>query len=227
VTQFTKNLVDLKSRIRRAATAASRNENDVSILAVSKRHGVDAIHTAVNAGLRAMGESYVQEALGKMPACDPGLQWHFIGRIQTNKTRQIAENFSWVHTAGNARIAQRLNDQRPAGHPLLNVCVQVCTDGNTAHGGVVPEAAAALCGEVARLPQLRLRGLMTIPMPTADSEEQRQPFRVLRELRDELAASGFELDTLSMGMTDDLEAAVLEGSTMLRIGTALFGPRPD
>jgi pyridoxal phosphate enzyme (YggS family) len=227
VTQFTKNLVDLKSRIRQAATAAGRNENDVSILAVSKRHGVDAIHKAADAGLRAMGENYVQEALGKMSACNPGLEWHFIGRVQANKTRLIAENFNWVQTVSNKRIANRLSDQRPADHPPLNICVQVCADGSTKHGGVAPEATAALCETIAQLPQLRLRGLMTIPMAATGAEAQQRPFRLLRELRDELVASGFALDTLSMGMTNDLEAAVLEGSTMLRIGTALFGPRPD
>lgn len=227
MTRFTKQLEDLQSRIREATRAAGRNENDVSILAVSKRHGVDAIHTAYNAGLRAMGENYLQEALQKMPACDPGIEWHFIGRIQSNKTRQIAEHFSWAQTVADSRIARRLNDQRPADKGPLNVCIQVCTDDDTTHGGVMPAATADLCEQIDKLPLLRLRGLMTIPAARESIEEQRQPFRILRELRDQLGAAGYELDTLSMGMTGDLEAAILEGSTLLRIGTALFGPRED
>ncbi|MDP6436054.1 MAG: YggS family pyridoxal phosphate-dependent enzyme [Gammaproteobacteria bacterium] len=226
MTRFTKHLTDLKSRIRAASELAGRNENDVSILAVSKRHGVDAVHEAVSAGLRAMGENYVQEALEKMPLCDPSVEWHFIGRIQSNKTRQIAGNFSWVQTVCTDRIARRLGEQRPEDLPPLNVCVQVCIDGDTTHGGVMPDEAAGLCRIIEELPRLKLRGLMTIPVAADNPEAQRIPFRALRELRDELAAAGHELDTLSMGMTGDLEAAVLEGSTMLRIGTALFGPRP-
>jgi hypothetical protein len=226
VTRFTKHLTDLKLRICEAAAAAGRSENDVSILAVSKRHGVDAVHEAVSAGLRAMGENYVQEALDKMPQCDPSIEWHFIGRIQSNKTRQIAGNFSWVQTVCADRVARRLSEQRPDGLPELNVCVQVCIDGDTTHGGVMPDDVAKLCRTIEDLPRLKLRGLMTIPGAEDDPGAQRLLFRALRELRDELLAAGHELDTLSMGMTNDLEAAVLEGSTMLRIGTALFGPRP-
>ena len=227
MTQFTKNLVDLKTRIRAALAVAERNENDVSILAVSKRHNVDAVHKALSAGLHAMGENYVQEALEKIATCEPSIEWHFIGRIQSNKTRQIAENFSWVQTVCDSRIARRLNDQRPDELPPLNVCVQVCVDEHSNHGGLTPDAVAGLCEEIAALPKLRLRGLMTIPEARTELDEQRRPFRRLRKLHDKLRADGFDLDTLSMGMTNDLEAAVLEGSTMLRIGTALFGPRPD
>jgi pyridoxal phosphate enzyme (YggS family) len=226
VTRFTKHLRDLKSRIQVAAANAGRNENDVSVLAVSKRHGVDAVHEAVSAGLRAMGENYVQEALDKMALCDPSVEWHFIGRVQSNKTRQIAGHFQWVQTVTSERIARRLSEQRPTGLPPLNICVQVCADDDTSHGGIMPAEAAKLCREIEAMPQLRLRGLMTIPMAADGSEAQRVPFRKLRELRDDLVAAGHELDTLSMGMTNDLEAAVREGSTMLRIGTALFGPRP-
>jgi pyridoxal phosphate enzyme (YggS family) len=227
VTRFTKQLEDLQTRIGRAASAAGRNVNEVSILAVSKRHGVDAIHTAYNAGLRAMGENYLQEALEKMPVCPPEIEWHFIGRVQSNKTRQIAEHFSWVHTVADIRIAKRLNQQRPTDNVPLNVCIQVCTDGDTTHGGIMPGAAEALCEQISMMPQLRLRGLMTIPAASDGIEAQRQPFRVLHELQSQLLAAGHELDTLSMGMTSDLEAAILEGSTMLRIGTALFGPREN
>lgn len=226
MTRFTKHLRDLKSRIRVAAANADRNENDVSVLAVSKRHGVDAVHEAVSAGLRAMGENYVQEALAKMSLCGPSVEWHFIGRVQSNKIRQIAAHFQWVQTVTSERIARRLSEQRPTGFPPLNICVQVCTDDDTSHGGIMPAEAAKLCGEIEAMPQLRLRGLMTIPMAAVGPEAQRVPFRKLRELRDDLVAAGHELDTLSMGMTNDLEAAVCEGSTMLRIGTALFGPRP-
>ena len=227
MTRFTKQLEDLRSRIRSAAAAAGRNENDVSILAVSKRHSVDAIHTAYSAGLRAMGENYLQEALQKMPNCEPDIEWHFIGRIQSNKTRLIAENFSWAQTVADARIARRLNDQRPEKRAPLNICLQICADGDLTHGGVLPGEAATLCEQISKLPRLRLRGLMTIPAARTGTEAQRKPFRALRELRDELLGAGYELDTLSMGMTGDLEAAILEGSTMLRIGTALFGPREN
>lgn len=224
--QISKNFESIMSRIELAAESANREVDEISILAVSKRHGVDAVREAVNAGLRAMGENYVQEALEKMPHCDSSVEWHFIGRIQSNKTRAIAGNFSWVQTVCTDRIARRLGEQRPGRLPPLNVCIQVCVDGDTTHGGVMPEEAAALCRAIEELPGLRLRGLMTIPMVAEDRDAQRIPFRALRELRDELVAAGHDLDTLSMGMTNDLEAAVLEGSTMLRIGTGLFGPRP-
>ena len=227
MTRFTKHLTDLKSRISAACDAAGRNETEVSILAVSKRHGVDAVHAAYAAGLADMGENYVQEALQKIPRCSPQINWHFIGRLQSNKTRAVAENFSWVQTLTNEKVARRLSEQRPDDMPPLNVCIQVSSDADDSHGGVAPAAAAELCGIVRGLPRLRLRGLMTIPLPATDQEQQRRPFRALRELFEELQTAGYELDTLSMGMTGDLEAAILEGSTMVRIGTALFGPRPD
>jgi len=225
--RITKNLQDLKRRIAAACAEAGRNENDVSILAVSKRHGADAIREAAVAGLHAMGENYPQEALAKIQMFGPEIEWHFIGRIQSNKTRIIAENFQWVQTISTARIAERLSRQRPSELSDLNVCIQVDTDQNGQHGGVEPSGAEALCEVVAALPRLRLRGLMTIPLPATNLAAQRLPFLRLRELRDDLVSRGYALNTLSMGMTGDLEAAVLEGSTMVRIGTALFGPRPQ
>jgi pyridoxal phosphate enzyme (YggS family) len=226
VTHITKHLEDLKRRIYNAAEAAGRSETEVSILAVSKRHPVEAIKAAVAAGLLDMGENYLQEALGKIPQLGSEITWHFIGRIQSNKTREIAQNFQWAHAVDSERIARRLSEQRPDHLGPMNVCIQICTDANQAHGGVTPDAAGSLCNFIEQQPGLKLRGLMTIPLPTATLEEQRIPFRLLRELRDDLVTRGHELDTLSMGMTADLEAAVAEGSTMVRIGTALFGPRP-
>ncbi len=225
MTRITKHLVNLQNRIARAAAAAGRNENEVSILAVSKRHDVDAVHEAYAAGLKAMGENYLQEALEKIPRCNPGIEWHFIGRIQTNKTRSIAENFDWVQTVSSEKTARRLNDQRPEQLAPMNICVQVCTD-ESDHGGVAPSEVAELCRKISGFPRLRLRGLMTIPLPADSESDQHKPFRLLKGLYDELNSAGHGLDTLSMGMSDDLEAAIAEGSTMVRIGTALFGPRP-
>lgn len=225
MTHITKQLEELKQRISAAAAAAGRSETEVSVLAVSKRHDVAAIEAAQAAGLRAFGENYLQEALTKIPLIAPPAEWHFIGRIQSNKTAAIASHFDWVQTVANAKIARRLSEQRPPDKAPLNLCVQVCTDTGD-HGGVAPEAAAELCDYITKLPRLRLRGLMTIPQPAVTEQEQRTPFRLLRELRDELCRRGHDLDTLSMGMSADLEAAIAEGSTMVRIGTALFGPRP-
>ena len=227
MTQITKNLEDLRRRIDAAAAAAGRNENEVSILAVSKRHSPESIRLARAAGLSSMGENYLQEALEKIPLFGNEIEWHFIGRTQSNKTKAIARNFDWVQTVDSPRIARRLNDQRPANLEPINVCVQVCIDADGGHGGAVPADVAELCSYIEELPRLRLRGLMCIPLPAETEEEQRPPFRQMRELFEQLRAQGHRMDTLSMGMTGDLEAAVAEGSTMVRIGTALFGPRPD
>jgi pyridoxal phosphate enzyme (YggS family) len=224
--RITKNLQDLKQQISAACDGAGRNENDVSILAVSKRHSADSIREAAAAGLHSMGENYLQEALGKVPLFGPEIEWHFIGRVQSNKTKALAESFQWVQTVSTARIAERLSRQRPADMGNLNICIQVDADNSGLHGGVRPAELESLCEIIAGLPNLQLRGLMTIPLPTASLEQQRRPLRHLRGLYDQLVTRGYNLDTLSMGMTNDLEAAVIEGSTMLRIGTALFGPRP-
>lgn len=227
MTRITKNLEDLHQRISAACRTAERSENEVSLLAVSKRLDIASIREAAAAGLNSFGENYVQEALEKVAALGPGIEWHFIGRIQSNKTKAIAANFSWVQTVASERIAARLASQRPPNLGPLNVCIQVDIDNNGLHGGVAAPETADLCAVVADLPNLTLRGLMAIPAPTDEPEQQRAPFRRLRELRDDLITQGYELDTLSMGMTGDLEAAILEGSTMVRIGTALFGARPD
>ena len=226
MTRITKHLVNLQKRIARAAAASGRNENDVSVLAVSKRHGVDAIQEAWAAGLKAIGENYLQEALAKMPRCDPEIEWHFIGKVQSNKTRPLAENFDWVQTVASSKVARRLNDQRPEALAPLNICLQINVDGSD-HGGIDPADAATLAAEIAELPRLKLRGLMAIPAPGDDETSRRAPLRKLKQLYDDLRREGYALDTLSMGMTDDLEAAIAEGSTMVRVGTALFGPRPE
>jgi PLP dependent protein len=227
VMRITKNLEDLKRRISSACKLAGRNESEVAILAVSKGQNIESIRAAVAAGLHSVGENYVQEALEKIAQCDAGIEWHFIGRIQSNKSKSIAEKFSWVQTISSLKVAERLNWQRPEYLGPLNVCLQVDVDGSGAHGGVPLVEAGTLCAEISQLSNLRLRGLMTVPLPSNDLNSQRVPFRRLQQLHQQLIAQGFTLDTLSMGMTDDLEAAVLEGSTMLRIGKALFGPRPD
>lgn len=227
MTQITKNLEKLRSRIARAATAAGRNENEVSLLPVSKRHPVDSIENAHAAGLSSMAENYLQEALEKIPACSADINWHFIGRIQSNKTRAIAENFDWVQTVSSLKVARRLSEQRPTTLKALNVCLQINTDDQQGHAGITPEEAPALCAAIEELPGLSLRGLMCIPQPADSTEAQRTPFRRLRELYEQLKRAGYQLDTLSMGMSTDLEAAIAEGSTMVRIGTALFGPRPS
>jgi pyridoxal phosphate enzyme (YggS family) len=224
--RITKNLEDLRKRISAACAAAGRSENEVSILAVSKRHGIESIREAAAAGLRSMGENYVQEAIEKISQLGPEIEWHYIGRIQTNKTRLIAENFAWAQTVDSEKIARRLSSQRPNNMAPLNVCLQIDIDGTGEHGGLPASSAQSLCKYIDKLPGLKLRGLMAIPTPRSELDEQRQIFALLKGVYDDLLAIGFNLDTLSMGMTDDLEAAILEGSTMIRVGTALFGPRP-
>jgi pyridoxal phosphate enzyme (YggS family) len=225
---ITNHLEDLQVRIANAAQTAGRDVNDITILAVTKRQNVAAVHEAADAGLTAMGENYVQEALEKIAQTDRNdVEWHFIGKIQANKTRAIAENFDWVHTVTTPRIARRLSDRRPAQLAPLNVCVQVCTDPELMHDGCSYANTLPLCETISELQGLKLRGLMTMPNPFTEIEQQRLPYRQLRELYEQLNDQGMGLDTLSMGMSADLEAAIYEGSTMLRVGTALFGPRPD
>jgi PLP dependent protein len=223
-------LQEVKGRIDRAVSAAGRPAASVTLLAVSKTFGADAVAQAHAAGQTAFGENYVQEALDKiqaLAALRAQLQWHFIGPLQSNKTRGVAEAFDWVHSVDRLKIAQRLAEQRPAHLPPLNLCLQVNISGEASKSGVLPADVAALAQAVAALPQqrVRLRGLMAIPEATADPLAQRAPHRALRELWLALNANGLALDTLSMGMSADLEAAVAEGATLVRVGSAIFGAR--
>jgi hypothetical protein len=224
------NLQAVKKRIDAAAHAASRHPDTIALLAVSKTFGLEDIVEAAEAGQRAFGENYLQEALGKIKAVQqhsPDLlpEWHFIGPIQSNKTRAIAEHFDWVHSVDREKIAQRLSEQRPAHLPPLNICLQVNISGEASKSGFGPDEVMKAAHVIARMPNLRLRGLMAIPEPQDDMEKQRAPFRYLRELLEKLKAQNLALDTLSMGMSADLEAAVMEGSTIVRVGTAIFGKR--
>ena len=216
----------VRERIGAACSAASRNSDSVTLLAVSKTFAADAVREAAAAGQREFGENYVQEALDKVSATrDLGLSWHFIGPIQSNKTRPIAEHFDWVHSVDREKIARRLSEQRPEGLPPLNVCIEVNVSGEASKSGIAPSELAALARTMAQLPRLRLRGLMAIPEPTEDMALQRRRFAELRGLKEALAREGIVLDTLSMGMSADLEAAIAEGATIVRIGTAIFGER--
>ncbi|MEK6806930.1 MAG: YggS family pyridoxal phosphate-dependent enzyme [Pseudomonadota bacterium] len=217
-------LLILQRRMATAAQSAGRPVESVHLIAVSKTFGADAVREAHNAGQIAFGENYLQEALTKIEALhDLPLEWHFIGPIQSNKTADIAAHFSWAHGVEREKIARRLSEQRPAHLPPLNVCVQVNVSGEASKSGVRADEALALCETLAGLPRLRLRGLMTIPEP--DRADARAPYKYLRELFESLRRSGLELDTLSAGMSDDFEAAIAEGATHIRIGTALFGKR--
>lgn len=220
------NLQGVISRIEQSARTAGREARDIVLVAVTKTFGPDAIRAAHAAGQRDFGESYAQEALGKIPVlADLGLVWHFIGPIQSNKTRQIAESFAWVHSVDRLKIAERLAAQRPPAMPPLQVCIEVNVSGEATKAGVAPDAVRAIAMAIGGLPRLRLRGLMAIPEPTEDPVLQRKRFESLRELREALNRDGIALDTLSMGMSDDFEAAIAAGSTMVRVGTAIFGPR--
>jgi pyridoxal phosphate enzyme (YggS family) len=221
------NLQAVKARITAAARASGRDAAAIRLLAVSKAQGASAVREAYRAGQGAFGENYLQEALEKKLAlADLPLEWHFIGPIQSNKTRQIAENFSWVHSLDELRIARRLAAARAPALGPLEVCIQVNVSGEASKGGVVPGELGPLAAALRQLPQLRLRGLMAIPAPAADTAAQRAPFRVLRELVEELNKAGQDCDTLSMGMTDDFATAIAEGATIVRIGSAIFGARP-
>ena len=218
-------LAALHQRIKSACAAAGRAPETVTVLAVGKAQPVAALAEAHAAGQRDFAENYLQEALAKIAALPrSGLRWHFIGPLQSNKTADVARHFDWVHGMDCEKIARRLSDQRPAGLPPLNVCVQVNISGESSKSGVAPIDAAGLCRAVAALPRLKLRGLMAIPAPALGGDA-REPYRRLRALYESLTRGGLELDTLSAGMSDDFEAAIAEGSTMVRIGTAIFGPR--
>ena len=226
MTTIAANLQAVRKRIDAACVAAGRAPATVSLLAVSKTWPAASIREAAAVDQRAFGESYVQEALGKIEALrDMDVEWHFIGPMQSNKTRAVAENFAWVHGIDRLKIAERLSDQRPPGMPPLQVCVQVNVSGEASKSGVAPGEAPALCRAVASLPRLHLRGLMAIPEPTDDMAVTRMRFGTLCELKERLNAAGLGLDTLSMGMSDDLEAAIMEGATIVRVGTAIFGSR--
>jgi len=227
---ISQNLQAVRQRISAAAREALRDPQTVRLLAVSKTFGPDAVITAAEAGQRAFGENYVQEGVEKVAAVkaarpDLVLEWHFIGPIQSNKTRLIAEHFDWVHSIDREKIAVRLSEQRPAHLPPLNVCLQVNISGEDTKSGVAPAEVAQLARAVEELPRLRLRGLMAIPAPADDIEKQRAPFRQLRLLLEQLQAEGIALDTLSMGMSADMDAAIAEGATIVRVGTAIFGQR--
>ncbi len=221
------SIATVRERIRAACQRAGRNVDSVTLLAVSKTHSVDLIRGAAQEGLQHFGESYLQEALPKIETL-PGLQltWHFVGQLQGNKTRPVAEAFQWVHGVDRLRIAKRLSDQRPFHAPALNVCLQVNVGGEATKGGVSPEELPELARQVAALPRLALRGLMCIPPPEEDASRQRAWFAQTAGLLRSLHVPGTTLDTLSMGMSDSLEAAIEEGATIVRIGTALFGERP-
>ena len=227
MTTIARNLQDVRARIATACQLAGRNVEEVTLLAVSKTFGAEAVRTAAAAGQRAFGENYVQEGIDKIAQLrDLALEWHCIGPLQSNKTRLVAEHFDWVHTVDRLKIAERLSAQRPEGLAPLNVCIQVNIDGGPTKSGVAPAEALALARAVAALPRLALRGLMTIPEPAPDFEAARAIHASAKALFDQLNAEGLGLDTLSMGMSADLEAAVDAGATMVRVGTAIFGARP-
>ena len=221
-------LQQVSERIASACAAAQRPVQSVTLLAVSKTFGSDAVREAHAAGQHAFGENYVQEALAKIDALADlrgVIEWHLIGPLQSNKTREVAAHFDWVHSVDRLKLAERLSAQRPANLAPLQVCLQVNVSGEASKSGVAPAELPALAQAVAALPGLRLRGLMSIPEPIADFAAQRVPHRLLRELFDALRRDGLALDTLSMGMSADLEAAVTEGATIVRVGTAVFGQR--
>ena len=226
MTTIGERLRAVQLRIEAAARGAGRDPAAVSLLAVSKTWPAEAVREAAAAGQRAFGENYVQEGVDKAEALrELGLEWHFIGPLQSNKTRPVANAFDWVHGIDRLKIAERLSAQRDVHLPPLNVCIQVNVSGEASKSGVAPDEVAALAQAVAGLPRLRLRGLMCIPEPTEDVALLRARFALLRRLRDELAATGLVLDTLSMGMSHDIEPAIAEGATIVRVGTAIFGER--
>jgi pyridoxal phosphate enzyme (YggS family) len=226
VTKVTEHLAQVQQRLAEAARAAYRDPEQIHLLAVSKGQSLAKIRSAYQAGQRSFGENYLQEAIKKMDAIrETDIEWHFIGRLQGNKAAKVAAHFSWVHTVDRAKLARQLNDHRPHYAPPLNVCLQVNLSGESQKGGADAAATAQLAGEVAQLPRLKFRGLMTVPPATANPEASRPYFDGLAQLQQELAGAGLPSDTLSMGMSGDLEVAVAAGATMVRIGTAVFGQR--
>lgn len=222
-------LQQVRARIAQACASASRPVQSVTLLVVSKTYGPEAVREAFDAGETRFGENYVQEGVDKIAALAElrnSIEWHLIGPLQSNKTRVVAEQFDWVHSVDRLKIAQRLSAQRPAQLPPLQVCLQVNISGEASKSGLMPGEVAAVAQAVAKLPRLVLRGLMAIPEPAADFAAQRVPHHQLHDLMQSLQADGLALDTLSIGMSADLEAAITEGATLLRIGSAIFGERP-
>lgn len=226
---ISQNLQVVRDNISQCAQKTGRSAQDVQLLAVTKTWGVQEVLAAARAGQRAFGENYEQEAIAKIEAlkaqAEFEMEWHFIGPIQSNKTRSIAQNFDWVHTIDRLRIAQRLSDQRPASLPPLNICLQINISHEENKSGVLPVDAMALAKDVMALPNIKLRGLMAIPKEEIDPNTQREAFHAMRNLYDEMRSHGIEMDTLSMGMSGDMEAAIAEGASIVRVGSAIFGYR--
>lgn len=219
-------IAQVARKINATCEDVNRSPAEIILLAVSKTRSADEVREAFQQGMTHFGENYLQEALNKMQSLDDlPLEWHFIGPVQSNKTRQIAESFDWVHSVDRLKIARRLSEQRPADLADLNICLQVNIDDESSKSGCAPDEALELAREIASLPHVKLRGLMAIPAPSDDEAVQRQAFAKVRALAETLRANGIPIDTLSMGMSGDLSAAIAEGSTLVRIGTALFGPR--
>ena len=226
ITTVASRLQAVRARITRVAQSVQRQPNEITLLVASKTHPAERVREACLAGQTIFGENYLQEALAKMPALiDLPIEWHFIGPIQSNKTRRIAENFSWVHSVDRTKIADRLSKDRSESQPPMQICLQVNVSGEASKSGVAPEELAQLAAHVVRLPRLKLRGLMAVPELTTATALQRSQFHMLWELFDRLKRDGYELDTLSMGMSEDMDVAIAEGATMVRIGTAILGPR--
>lgn len=226
ITTIASGLEKVRARIKEVAEKAGRQPGDIVLLAASKTNPADCIQAAFDAGQTIFGENYVQEALAKIAALtDLPIEWHFIGPIQSNKTRRIAESFAWVHSVDRKKIADRLSKDRPEALPPLQVCLQLNVSGEESKSGVAPEEIADLAAHVIELPRLKLRGLMAIPELTKATALQRAQFRMLKEAYNRLKEAGYDLDTISMGMSEDLDVAIEEGATMVRVGTAIFGPR--
>jgi pyridoxal phosphate enzyme (YggS family) len=226
ITTVASRLQAVKDRITRAARSVNRQPNEITLLVASKTHPTERVREAWVAGQTIFGENYLQEALAKMPTLtDLSIEWHFIGPIQSNKTKRITENFAWVHSVDRIKIADRLAKDRPESLPPLQICLQVNVSGEDSKSGVAPEELAQLAAHVVLLPRLKLRGLMAVPELTTATALQRSQFHMLWELFDRLKRGGYELDTLSMGMSEDMDIAIAEGATMVRVGTAIFGPR--
>jgi pyridoxal phosphate enzyme (YggS family) len=226
ISSIAENLAQVREQINSSAHKNDRSGSEICLLAVSKTRPADDLRAAYAEGQRDFGENYLQDAMEKIEALhDLDICWHFIGPMQSNKTRSVAEHFNWVHTVDRIKIAKRLSEQRPDGMPPLNICLQVNISEEESKSGCSPEEVAELASEIIKLPNLKLRGLMAIPQATNDPLEQQQAFSRLRDLQEQLKSKEPTLDTLSMGMSADMEAAIAEGATIVRIGTAIFGPR--